>query len=226
MRFGFQPPLFPDGVESGTNILVRGPSGSGAREIALRLTETEPYRNEGVLLLSADIAGRTLLDRATEVSETLEPERVAVVDCTGSEDQQHRFEYRGDHIDGPGDIMAIEMAVGTLYETLRESGFERVRIGVFSVSALLAHAPLRTVSRFVHTLTGRIVATGDLGVFYVDSSRDDVAVEVIERFCDRTVEVRQSADGAVELRTARLGSEMGEWRSLDSRATSRPHRRS
>lgn len=214
VRFGFPAPLFPDGVEPGTNILVKGAADSGAREVALRLTQPEPYRNEARLLLSADVSGRHLLDRASEVSDALDPERVAVVDCSGIADEDHRFEHH-DHIEGPGDVMAIEMAVATLYETLRASGFDRVRIGVFSVSAMLAHADLRTVSRFVHMLTGRIIATGDIGVFHVDTSLDgDVSVDVIERFCERTVEVRRTG-GEVELREYGFGSETGEWRSLD-----------
>ncbi|MDS0282781.1 DUF7504 family protein [Haloarcula onubensis] len=226
VRFGFPAPLFPDGVEPGTNILVRGGADSGARGVALRLTQPERYRNEARLLLSADVSGRHLLDRAGEVSDGVDPERVAVVDCSGIADEDHRFESHGDHIDGPGDVMGIEMAVGTLYETLRTSGFERVRIGVFSVSAMLAHADLRTVSRFVHMLTGRIIATGDLGVFHIDSSLDgDVAVEVIERFCERTVEVRR-ADGEVQLREREFDEAPGAWRPLDPQAANRPHRRS
>jgi len=221
VRFGFPAPLFPDGVEPGTNILVTGPADSGAREVALRLTQPEPYRNEARLLVSADVRGRHLLDRATEVIDGIDPERVGVVDCSGSTDEDHRFEAAGDHIDGPGDLMAIEMAVATLYETLRAKGFERVRFGVFSVSAMLAHADLRTVSRFIHMLTGRIIATGDLGVLHVDSSLDgDVAIDVIDRLCERTVEVRR-ADGDVELREAGFREGVGEWRPLDPLAAGR-----
>lgn len=225
VRFGFPAPLFPDGVEPGTNILVTGPADSGAQEVALRLTEPEPYRNEGRLLLSADVSGRHLLDRAGEASDGLDPERVGVVDCSGIADEDHRFEHH-DHIDGPGDVMAIEMAAATLYETLRAKGFDRVRIGVFSVSAILAHTDLRTVSRFIHMLTGRVIATDDLGVLHVDSSLDgDVTLDVIQRFCERTVEVRRS-DGEVELRETAFRDEAGDWRPLDPQAANSPRHRS
>jgi len=224
-RFGFPAPLFPDGVEPGTNILVRGPGDSGAREVALRLTQPEPYRNEGRLLLSADVSGRHLLDRASEVGDGVDPERVGVVDCSGIADEDHRFDHH-DRIEGPGDVMAIEMAVATLYETLRAKGFDRIRFGVFSVSTMLAHADLRTVSRFVHMLTGRIIATGDLGVFYIDSSLDgDVTVEVIEHFCEHTVEVRRTG-GEVELREGGARDGRRDWRPLDPQAANRPRRRS
>jgi hypothetical protein len=225
VRFGFPAPLFPDGVEPGTNILVKGPGDSGAREVALRLTQPERYRNEGRLLLSTDVSGRHLLDWASEVGDGVDPERVGVVDCSGIADEDHRFDPH-DHIEGPGDVMAIEIAVATLYETLRAKGFDRVRIGLFSVSAMLAHADLRTVSRFIHMLTGRIIATGDLGVFYIDSSLDgDVSVEVIEHFCERTVEVRRRDDD-VELREGDVRDGSGNWRPLDPQAAYRPHHRS
>jgi len=225
VRFGFPAPLFPDGVEPGTNILVKGAADSGAREVALMLTQPEHYRNEARLLLSADVSGRHLLDRASEVGDGVDPERVGVVDGSGIADEDHRFDYH-DRIEGPGDVMAVEMAVATLYETLRAKGFDRIRFGVFSVSAMLAHADLRTVSRFVHMLTGRIIATGDLGVFYIDSSLDgDVSVDVIEHFCERTVEVRRT-EGEVELRESGPRAERRDWRSLDPQATNRPRRRS
>jgi len=227
IRFGFPAPLFPDGVAPGTNILVSGATDSGARAVALRLTAVESYRNESQLLLSADGSGRDLLEAAEAVTDTHDPGPTAVLDCSGAADEDHRFDQLAAPIDGPGDLMAIETEFATLYEKLRQSGYARVRIGVFSISSLLAHSDLQTVSRFVHMLTGRVIATGDLGVFHIDSSlHADVAVEVFEHFCDRHVEVRRTEEGDVERRSGGLGAEPGEWRSVDPLATSSPHRRS
>jgi KaiC/GvpD/RAD55 family RecA-like ATPase len=227
IRFGFPTPILPDGVEAGTNILVKGDSDSGAREVALRLTEAETYRNDGQLLLSADVNGRRLLDTAATMTDTLDPSRIAVIDCSGIADKEHRFDQLTAPIGGPGDLMDIEIEFATLYEKLRASGYDRVRIGVFSVSSLLAHSDLPTVSRFIHMLTGRIIATGDLGVFHIDSTLDaDVTIEIIEHFCDLTVEVRRRADGEVELRSCGHAAEDSDWHLLDSQPANRQRRRS
>ncbi|MBX0286853.1 DUF7504 family protein [Haloarcula salinisoli] len=227
IRFGFPAPLLPDGVAPGTNILVSGATDSGARSVALGLTAVESYRNESQLLLSADVCGRELLDEADAVTDTLDPSRTAVIDCSGTADEDHRFDQLAAPIDGPGDLIAIETEFGTLYEKLRQSGYARVRIGVFSISSLLSHSDLQTVSRFVHMLTGRVIATGDLGVFHIDSSlHPDVAVDVFEHFCDLRVEVRRTEEGEVQVRTGAPGAELDEWDSVTPLTTSSPQRRS
>jgi len=227
------PDILPiDGVEPGTNILVKGPSGSGARDVALLLANSEryqdvpgmgsldSYRNEGTLLLSADIRGRSLLDRADELVDSFDRSRTAVLDCSGIEDEDHRFDHYDTPIEGPGDFLAIEMQFATLYETLCQSGYDRIRIGVFSISSLLAHSDLQTASRFIHMLTGRIMATGDLGVFVIDESLESaVAVDIFEHFFQQSIEVRQSEGSQVEIRNSGIGRETTEWRRLERTLT-------
>lgn len=61
-------------------------------------------------------------------------------------------------------------------------------------------------------LTGRIIATGDLGVFVADAARDDPrAVETMSHFCDRHLRVRADDDGGLELRAEHRTGEQGEW---------------
>ncbi len=198
-----------DGLDPGTNVMVAGPSSRGARTVALRLVMAGVAHGEGALLLSADVGGRALLDRATDVVGEFDRSRVGVVDCSGVDDDQQRFDERGDPIDDPGDLLRIEMETSVLYETLLDRDLDRVRIGAFSVSSLLAHADLESVSRFVHMLTGRVVATGDLGVFVVDSSmQDDRTVDAIEGYCDVSIDVREE-DGEFEVRVR--GPDSAPW---------------
>lgn len=217
--YEFQPDLPLEGVEAGTNILVSGPSESGAREVALRLVVTGAARNEGLLLVSADVSGRSLLERCESIGTPLDRTRLGIVDCAGAGvDDQQRFSGHLESIQGPGDLNAIGRQLSILYETLAEKDLDGTRIGVFSVSSLLLHAPLRRVSRFVHMLTGRVIATGDLGVFLVDSAAGDRrATETLERFCDRRVTVRREDDGRPAVRVDEIGRAggLGEWRAFD-----------
>ncbi|MCG1002462.1 hypothetical protein LQ368_03270 [Halobacterium noricense] len=65
------------------------------------------------------------------------------------------------------------MRYSDVYRTFREAGIERVRTGLFSVSTLLSFGDLKTVSRFVHTLVGRIDAVDGIGVFCIDPGMHD-----------------------------------------------------
>lgn len=214
-QFRFPTDLSLDGVGPGTNVMVTGPSGRGARDVALHLVMDGSDDNEGILLLSADVGGRALLDRAQDLGDGIDRSRIGVVDCSGIDDDQQRFDEHNQPIDDPGDLMSIEMEFSVLYETLVERGYDKVRLGVFSLSSLLAHSDLQSVSRFVHMLTGRVIATDDLGVFVVDETmQDDRTVDAIEQYCDGTIDVRE-ADGEFEVRVRGLATESGTWTQVE-----------
>jgi len=216
-RFELPEYLPVDDLDPGTNVVVSGPTAAGARRVALALA-TAGAPGEGLLLVSADVGGEALLAHCEEVAGELDRERVAVVDCSGTDDEQRRFAPGVGDIDGPGDVAAVGVEASRLYEELLARGHDQVRVGVVSVSTLLLASDLPTVSQFLHALTGRVVALGDLGVFLVDSSAGDPrATEALERFCDHRVTVRREDDGRPAVRVddvARPGG-LGEWTAFD-----------
>jgi KaiC/GvpD/RAD55 family RecA-like ATPase len=213
-QYEFHPdvPLAP--VQPGTNLLVWGPSQQGARELALRMLLSGTGRGEGVLLVSADVDGRSLLERCEETAPVLDRSLLAILDCsgTGASDQE-RFEPYADPVDDPGDVAAIEVELAALYESLARSEPPGIRIGLFSASSLFAHGEHRAVSRFLHMLTGRVIAMDDLGVLLADTtSLDDPPESSVAGFCDGHVEVRarEDADG-FELRVHGLDDQPTIW---------------
>ncbi|WP_425433260.1 DUF7504 family protein [Haloarcula nitratireducens] len=83
---------------------------------------------------------------------------------------------------------------------------------MFSVSALIAHAELEAVSRFIHMFSGRVIATDDLGVFVLDSSmQDDLTVDVIEQYCDGAIGVQMTDDDNTVIRARGLGIDSPSW---------------
>ena len=88
-------------------------------------------------------------------------------------------------------------------------------LGVLSVSSLLAHAGLQSVSRFVHMLTGQVIATDDVGVFVVDASmQDDRTVDATERYCDAAVDVRDGPSEERQFRTRGPGPRSSPWEPI------------
>lgn len=220
-QFEFPPDLPIRSVEPGTNVLVTGPSGRGARQVALRLVTGVQRGDEGALLVSADVDGRSLLERCERLVPTLDRTRLAIVDCSGVRTgDQARFEPHAVRIEDPSALPEIGVELSTLYEALVARGHDRIRIGLFSVSSMLVHANLRAVSRFVHMLTGRVIATGDLGVFLLDEDAvDDRAADALVQFFDGRVEVRADGEDDFELRVEGLDEQVPTWTPVDVEAT-------
>lgn len=215
-RYQFQVGLPLEEAEPGTNLLVSGSPHEVAEALALDLL-TAATSEERLLFLSADVEGRSLLEHLDDSARLLDRSQLGILDCTGTTDHEdERFITHTEPIANPGDLTSIEVEFSILYEKLAAGSPDGVRIGLLSLSPLLAHASLREVSRFVHMLTGRIIATGDLGVFVVDSSREDArTVETMSHFCDRHIRVRTDDDGGLELREEHRGGEQGAWTTVD-----------
>lgn len=215
-RYEFPPGLSITGVTPGTNLLVSGPSGGGAREIALDLV-TGATSQEATLLISADVEGEALLERLDEAPEPVNRSMLGIVDCAGTpSDQDPRFLPHAEPISDPGDLTSIEIEFSLLYEKLAKREPIGIRIGLFSLSSLLAHAPLTDVSRFLHMITGRIIATEDLGVFVVDSTEQDArTVDTMSQFCDGHVEVRGADDDGLELRVSGMDNQPESWTPVE-----------
>lgn len=207
-----------DSVAPGTNLLVSGPSARGARELALRLVVPPMLSEDGLLLLSTDVPGRALLERCDEVG-AVDRERLGIVEAAGTGADEHsRFATAGEPIEDPGELNRIAMELSQLYESVVRGGADGVRIGVFSLSSMLVDAPQREVSRFVHMLSGRVIATDDLGVFLVDSTAtDDRVVDAFAGFCDGRLEVRAGDGGgdAFEARVEGLEGHDGTWEPFE-----------
>jgi len=100
----------------------------------------------------------------------------------------------------PADLTGIGIRFSSLYEGLYGDGYRRVRTGIYTLAPLLAYTEnLRTVYRFLHTLTGRIRTADGVGVCAIDPC----AVE------DRTLNSLVSAfDGRLSTRTGPEGCEI------------------
>lgn len=203
-------PLEP--VRAGTNVLVSGPVHAGARRVALSMLAGTD--REGVVLVSTNKrAGRAIEDLAA-AGVDVSSGRVGVIDCVGTETEG--FDATVMPASGPGDLTGIGIRFSKIYQQLHAAGHEKVRGGFVSVTTLLSFSELRTVSRFVHTVVGRIEGVGGLGVFLVDpESQDDRSISTIAQFCDAILEVRETDDGEHQLRIRGVPDQDREWREFD-----------
>ncbi|NHN58247.1 MULTISPECIES: hypothetical protein [Halorussus] len=213
-RYEFAPDLPLEGVDPGTTLLVAGPTMSGARRLALRLVTDGNDRGEGMILLTTNKGSETLLGECDDLCTGLANAPFGVVDCVSKQQGNPVPSDRVETVSSPGDLTGVGIEFSGWCRRLREAGTERVRTGLYSLSTLLMYTDFQTVSRFVHTLGGRISATDGLGVFLIDpATQDDRVVSTMTQFCDARVDVREGDDGNRRLRVRGLSDQPGGWTS-------------
>ena len=200
-----------DGIRAGSTVLVSGPTHGGARTAALR-TLAGPA-GEGAILVTTNQRAARFAEDCQRAGIAVGKDRAAIIDCVGDEDGGVPARFLP--VSGPSDLTGIGMRFSDVYMEFKQEGIARVRTGLFSLSTLLTLGDLKTVSRFVHTLAGRIDSVDGMGVLLVDpSNHDDRAVNTIAQFCAGRIDVRETADGP-ELRVGGLAGHDREWHPFE-----------
>ena len=204
------PGLPLEGIRPGTTVLLTGPHHGGTREFGLRMLAGGV--GEGAILITTNQRASRIADNCERVGIDVDGDRTAILDCVGDDDPD--VPARVLPVSGPSDLTGIGMRFSDVCVDFRGDDVERVRTGLFSLSTLLSFGDLRTVSRFVHTLVGRIDSVDGLGVFLLDpASHDERAVRTLTQFCAGRIEVRES-DAVTELRAQGLPEQPDGWLSL------------
>jgi hypothetical protein len=210
--YTFQGLPLPD-IDPGTSLLVSGPTHGGVRDLASRMIRST--EGEGSIVVTTNKSAERLVRDYQDSGVDIGPDTLSIVDCTdGSGDVT---EARVLSVSGPADLTGIGIRFSDAYRQFDAEDVERVRTGVFSLSTLLSFSDLRTVSRFVHTLAGRIGNTGGIGLFLIDPGmHDERTIRTVGQFCDGRIEVRDGADGP-ELRTRGIPHDSRYWRAFDTK---------
>lgn len=205
-----QLPIEP--VESGTNILVTGPSLGGLRDLLMALLVGAD--DEGTMLVAADVSATEALEDLERAGGDVDPARVSVIDCAYDDDQA-----LGDHVRGvasPADLTGIGMEFSSLYERLYADGYDQVRTGIYTLAPLLLYVDdVRAVFRLLHTVTGRIRSVDGLGVCAIDpGAQDERALKSIGQAFDGRIDLRSDESGC-ELRVRGLAGQPDGWQVFD-----------
>ena len=195
------------GIRPGTTVLLTGPTHAGVRELGFRMLAGSS--GEGAIVITTNRRSRRIADACERAGLDLTADSTAILDCVGDEDAT--IPARVLPVSGPSDLTGIGMRYSDVYREFAGSDVERVRTGLFSLSTLLSFGDVKTVSRFVHTLVGRIDAVDGLGVLRIDPSiHDDRTISTLAQFCAGRIDVREGDDGP-ELRPRGLVDQSREW---------------
>ena len=212
------PYAFPDlplePLPAGKNVLVSGPTHAGTGDLALRMTTGTADTGEGTVLITTNDSSSTVLGDCKRLGADFDADRFGVVDCVTDEPDE-TVPARVLTVSGPQDLTGIGMRYSKLCAALHEDGVERIRTGLHTVSTLLMFGDVQTISRFVHTVTGRVSSIGGIGAFVIDpETQDQRTVSTIGQFCDGRIDVRETEDGT-ELRVRGVPGPQ-EWTRFDA----------
>lgn len=205
-----------DGIRPGTTVLVAGPTHAGTRELALRMLAGAD--GEGAIVVTTNQRADRVVEDCERAGVSVFDDQAAIIDCVS--DDEPSVPARLLTVAGPTDLTGIGMRFSDLHRSFSDSDVDRVRTGLYSVSTLLTFSNLKTVSRFVHTLVGRIDSVDGLGVLVVDpTNHDEREVSTLAQFCAGRIDVRDGDGDGPELRTTGLPGHDRDWRRFDLSTT-------
>jgi KaiC/GvpD/RAD55 family RecA-like ATPase len=195
----------------GTSLLITGPAMSGKQALALDLLAAGLAGTDGILIVSTSENAGRCIDELEGRVPTLDRDRVGVVDCSGSSQQQAIREVATRRVSSPGDLTGISIGTAKLMQRFTEQDVSEVRHGLVSVSTLLRYLELDTVFKFLHIYTQRIDDTRGLGVFTMDdTTHDPQTISTITSEFDGMVELRETDSGR-EVRLRGMAGTSGTW---------------
>lgn len=205
-------PLSP--VSEGTTFVVAGP-GRLASRLTEKLVLAGRNHDEGMAIVSTNTGGRAIAADSAHAYPSLDTSRLGVIDATGRRDEETDTDAWIGSVSSPADLTGISIQFSRLYSAFVARDIHRIRTCFDSVSMLLMYTNFNTITRFVHTLCGRIDATDGVGFFVVDPSMHDRAVTyTLGNLCDGTIEVRLADGGGAELRVDGVRGQPDEWTAV------------
>lgn len=184
----------PVGQLAPGSYLLSGPAMSGKRELMLDIVIEGLSRHEGGLAVTTNQGATGVIDSLTTKLGHA-PENLGIVDCVSEQRDAARSLPAGrvEHVSSPGDLTGIGIAVSEQLRRFSQTDIRQIRVGFYSLSALLMYADLETVFRFVHVLCGRIDSIDGLGLFAIDpTTHEESTVNTLKQLFEGMVELRET----------------------------------
>jgi len=204
-------------VRPGSSILVSGPAMTGKQQLVYDILADGAREGDGAVVV-------TTSDKAADVAEEfhdrvpgLEGAQLGVVDCRGEggADPELIDGVSVHQVSSPGDLTGIGIGITKALEGLHNSGRDRGRLALVSLSTMLTYTDKKTVFKFCHVLSSRLDAAGYVGLFTIDSgAHDEQTIQVIKQAFDGLIDIREATGGGREARVLGLANEPTDWQHI------------
>ena len=204
-------------VRPGSSILLSGPAMTGKQQLAYDILADGARNGDGAVVVTTADKAATVAAEFNEKVPALENSQLGVVDCRGEggTDREVIDGVSVHQVSSPGDLTGIGIGITKALEGLHNSGRDKGRLALVSLSTMLTYTDKKTVFKFCHVLSSRLDAADYIGVFTIDSgAHDKQTIQVIKQAFDGLIEVREGGSGGREARVLGLANEPTDWKRL------------
>ncbi|WP_435195083.1 DUF7504 family protein [Natronomonas sp. EA1] len=187
-----------ESLAAGSRLRCLGPPMAGKRSLLIELLAAGVDAGEAAIVITTDMDAKTLFAAVP----ALDVEGVAVVDATGTATTDDRVHV----VNSPSDLTGIAIATTEAVTAFTEAGYDRIRVGVDSLSTLRVYSDGKRLFRFFHLLTGR---ARDEGALFVCTDHDTDGGGALGSLFDVRVELREGETGSE--RRVTVDGETTEW---------------
>lgn len=203
-------------LRPGSSVLLSGPSLVGKRRLAIRMLGAGHRRGDGILLVTTKDSVETTLDEFERHVPDLDPGRIGLIDCSGSEGRAGIRDVATERVGSPGDLTGISIGAAKLMQRFTDQQISSIRHGLISISTLLQYLNEETVFKFLHIYTSRVEASDGLAIFTMDDdTHEPRTVNTMTGEFDGVVVLRETDSGAVEYRLRGFDSSPTQWSVLE-----------
>ncbi len=206
-----------DGLDRGSSILVSGPAMTGKEAFVLDGLADGLEKGEGAIAVTTNGPADDVIEGLEARVDDLDYPRVGVIDCRAESNREEEETPEGayvHHVGAPSDLTGIGIGITKSFERLHESGLDRGRVALTSLSTMLTYTDRQTVFKFCHVLSSRLDNAEFLGLFTIDSSaHDEQTLQVIKQAFDGMIEIRER-DGVREARVMGVQPDPSDWVEL------------
>lgn len=201
-------------VPPGTALVVGSEDLELAQTMGSFLLSVGCNPDDGVVFVSADTPSDDLLARCDGLGLDLDVVDLQVIADAGNQPSDPGSGVGVESMT-PTDLTGLGITFSVVYESLSNAGSRRILAGVHTLSTVLEENDLRTVVRFLNTVTKRIEDGGGLMVFVIDSTaHGQETLKTLAQTCDGYAEVRRADSEGVDVRMHGLPEQPDGWVSI------------
>jgi KaiC/GvpD/RAD55 family RecA-like ATPase len=186
------------GIRKGSNIMLIGPPMSGKEVILYYIMYYGAAKNENaVITVTTRESATNILEWFKDHKLVLPLARIGIVDCVTKTLGGAAVENENIKIaSSPVDLTGIGVKISQFFEEYyMKKNIRKTQLHINSLSTILMYSNIQTVFRFLHVFTGRIKATGALGIYTIESGmHDEQSIATLKQLFDGMIEIISEND--------------------------------
>ncbi|MCG2735428.1 MAG: recombinase RecA [Candidatus Methanoperedenaceae archaeon] len=159
--------------------------------------QSAAIEKNAVITVTTNESGTQILDWFKESNLSLPFSSIGIIDCITRSAGGDAVENENIKMaSSPLDLTGIGVRISQFLEEFQmKKNIQKIQLHINSLSTILMYSNIHTVFRFIHVFTGRIKASGGLGIFVMESGmHDEQAIATLKQLFDGVIEIKTEND--------------------------------